>query len=130
MGAPHAHVVGEEHEVELGAFGGLRQLDVVPEVDAGVGLGVGVAPRRHVVAGRVEEGAEPHVALASAHDILARRSFCAARWPCAPAALDRRGAIYESLTVMTNRSEEHTSELQSLRHLVCRLLLEKKKTNH
>src|ERR1035441_73468 len=32
--------------------------------------------------------------------------------------------------VMSNsfsRSEEHTSELQSLRHLVCRLLLEKKK---
>src|SRR5262245_62628881 len=31
------------------------------------------------------------------------------RWRCSP------------------RSEEHTSELQSLRHLVCRLLLEKKK---
>src|SRR3989441_9297938 len=29
----------------------------------------------------------------------------------------------------TNRSEEHTSELQSLAFLVCRLLLEKKKTN-
>src|SRR5437899_2752655 len=28
-----------------------------------------------------------------------------------------------------HRSEEHTSELQSLRHLVCRLLLEKKKKN-
>src|SRR5258708_9313662 len=28
------------------------------------------------------------------------------------------------------RSEEHTSELQSPDHLVCRLLLEKKKTNH
>src|SRR6266487_5684090 len=28
------------------------------------------------------------------------------------------------------RSEEHTSELQSSVHLVCRLLLEKKKTNH
>ena len=27
------------------------------------------------------------------------------------------------------RSEEHTSELQSLSHLVCRLLLEKKKTH-
>src|SRR5471030_2656720 len=27
------------------------------------------------------------------------------------------------------RSEEHTSELQSLRHIVCRLLLEKKKNN-
>src|SRR5436853_5873979 len=29
--------------------------------------------------------------------------------------------------VLRSRSEEHTSELQSLRHLVCRLLLEKKK---
>src|SRR5437899_9272122 len=29
--------------------------------------------------------------------------------------------------VLVVRSEEHTSELQSLRHLVCRLLLEKKK---
>src|SRR5438045_4300124 len=28
------------------------------------------------------------------------------------------------------RSEEHTSELQSLRHLVCRLLLEKKNQGH
>src|ERR1035438_7922037 len=27
---------------------------------------------------------------------------------------------------MSHRSEEHTSELQSLRHLVCRLLLEKR----
>ena len=34
-------------------------------------------------------------------------------------------AIVESLY----RSEEHTSELQSLTNLVCRLLLEKKKTN-
>src|SRR5437899_7289649 len=29
--------------------------------------------------------------------------------------------------IWRGRSEEHTSELQSLRHLVCRLLLEKKK---
>src|SRR5205814_3933460 len=33
----------------------------------------------------------------------------------------------ESRGVKPSRSEEHTSELQSLRHLVCRLLLEKKK---
>src|SRR5262245_62482606 len=34
-------------------------------------------------------------------------------------------------TAFSVRSEEHTSELQSLRHLVCRLLLEKKKKkNH
>src|SRR5258705_3005663 len=30
------------------------------------------------------------------------------------------------LNTFVSRSEEHTSELQSLRHLVCRLLLEKK----
>src|SRR5437899_7961360 len=30
--------------------------------------------------------------------------------------------------LLCGRSEEHTSELQSLRHLVCRLLLEKKKS--
>src|SRR5258705_3233781 len=34
------------------------------------------------------------------------------------------------LRATTVRSEEHTSELQSLRHLVCRLLLEKKKLAH
>src|SRR5437899_8156509 len=43
-------------------------------------------------------------------------------------------SIYYSFTNLKDRtqsliprSEEHTSELQSLRHLVCRLLLEKKK---
>src|SRR5258705_3196407 len=35
----------------------------------------------------------------------------------------------DELTARGGRSEEHTSELQSLRHLVCRLLLEKKKTH-
>src|SRR5207253_7829218 len=33
----------------------------------------------------------------------------------------------EQKRVATHRSEEHTSELQSRGHLVCRLLLEKKK---
>src|SRR5437899_4194550 len=33
----------------------------------------------------------------------------------------------ERVLRISDRSEEHTSELQSLRHLVCRLLLEKKK---
>src|SRR5439155_16991978 len=35
-------------------------------------------------------------------------------------------AIHEFEWVMAHRSEEHTSELQSRGHLVCRLLLEKK----
>src|SRR5262245_52350293 len=36
----------------------------------------------------------------------------------------------ETLAEKIRRSEEHTSELQSLRHLVCRLLLEKKNKNN
>src|SRR5260370_4255390 len=55
---------------------------------------------------------------------------------------DRRGPAHyghpigqtrlaERMTVMgRSRSEEHTSELQSHLNLVCRLLLEKKKTNN
>src|SRR5438045_9703666 len=40
--------------------------------------------------------------------------------------------VHDDLPAMDDddRSEEHTSELQSLRHLVCRLLLEKKNTIH
>src|SRR5262245_63105887 len=34
---------------------------------------------------------------------------------------------FDACSARSGRSEEHTSELQSLRHLVCRLLLEKKK---
>src|SRR3989441_3591246 len=40
--------------------------------------------------------------------------------------LDRLTAIWTT-PGFTDRSEEHTSELQSLAYLVCRLLLEKKK---
>src|SRR5262245_64691465 len=43
-----------------------------------------------------------------------------------PAAAPATSSVFRSALV---RSEEHTSELQSLRHLVCRLLLEKKKKN-
>src|SRR2546425_1602660 len=38
-----------------------------------------------------------------------------------------RAAIRQQTDTETERSEEHTSELQSLAYLVCRLLLEKKK---
>src|ERR1035438_4763457 len=34
------------------------------------------------------------------------------------------GSVTAGLAIYDTRSEEHTSELQSLRHLVCRLLLE------
>src|SRR5947199_7216430 len=41
--------------------------------------------------------------------------------------LNPRDFNERAVSLHVYRSEEHTSELQSLRHLVCRLLLEKKK---
>src|SRR2546425_6314349 len=43
---------------------------------------------------------------------------------------DCRLATLEREVIGVVRSEEHTSELQSLAYLVCRLLLEKKKKHH
>ena len=39
------------------------------------------------------------------------------------------GVVYDTPVRLLQRSEEHTSELQSRTNLVCRLLLEKKKTH-
>src|SRR5207244_4871660 len=61
--------------------------------------------------------------------------------PSGPAALFGSGAVLQRLVtslgnsrlvmpISFKRSEEHTSELQSPDHLVCRLLLEKKKTEN
>src|SRR5690554_7440373 len=41
----------------------------------------------------------------------------------------RAGLVVVNTNPLYTRSEEHTSELQSRPHLVCRLLLEKKKKN-
>src|SRR2546429_2621267 len=42
--------------------------------------------------------------------------------------LNSSRSILNKRAILCRRSEEHTSELQSRLHLVCRLLLEKKKT--
>src|SRR5205823_11319341 len=52
------------------------------------------------------------------------RSPCGASGQDGPGAACARAAAWRGRTL---RSEEHTSELQSLAYLVCRLLLEKKK---
>src|SRR3712207_9501733 len=50
---------------------------------------------------------------------------------CVYLSLDRIPlGIVVTLEFVGPRSEEHTSELQSRQYLVCRLLLEKKKTTH
>src|SRR3989449_6437774 len=56
------------------------------------------------------------VATSSGRRLWGRRARSPRPAPCGPRARRRRA-----------RSEEHTSELQSRLHLVCRLLLEKKK---
>src|SRR5947208_16661351 len=59
----------------------------------------------------------------SLHDALP--IWVQAGWRANAAVADRRPAGHAAAGV--SRSEEHTSELQSPDHLVCRLLLEKKK---
>src|SRR2546422_3059763 len=50
-----------------------------------------------------------------------------APWPSAGAGPHRGPRLPRRRRLRPTRSEEHTSELQSRLHLVCRLLLEKKK---
>src|SRR5205814_9225713 len=61
----------------------------------------------------------------SALPALVGRSGCRMDHPHSSGISGRRTAPERDKE--SGRSEEHTSELQSLRHLVCRLLLEKKK---
>src|SRR5690348_18091922 len=59
----------------------------------------------------------------SLHDALPISTAVSCGRPTAP----RRVRRWSPTSAATGRSEEHTSELQSPVHLVCRLLLEKKK---
>src|SRR5262249_61170105 len=77
--------------------------------------------------------APPEISTLSLHDALpilaAAAGSTTGPLPGKPAvAPDGWNGLSLSLGA-TGRSEEHTSELQSLTNLVCRLLLEKKKTN-
>src|SRR5689334_24856007 len=54
----------------------------------------------------------------------------AACMSCTSSRHPSRRMCCDSPSSTTRRSEEHTSELQSQFHLVCRLLLEKKKPDH
>src|SRR3989441_13210321 len=59
------------------------------------------------------------VLLNASPDLRAQLAARPELWP--------RGARGTAISAVVCRSEEHTSELQSLAYLVCRLLLEKKK---
>src|SRR5690349_23990618 len=57
----------------------------------------------------------------------ARLASCSSSDPTPPAAALTSTVLPRGGICLGRRSEEHTSELQSRRDLVCRLLLEKKK---
>src|SRR2546429_4463600 len=63
----------------------------------------------------------PYTTLFRSDSVTSGAGMTGRRWP---------GASFFSTSsfIFCHRSEEHTSELQSRLHLVCRLLLEKKKT--
>src|SRR5258705_3813361 len=76
----------------------------------------------------------PYTTLFRSHDALPsrrRHTRCLSDWSSDVCSSDRKSTRLNSshlgisYAVFCLRSEEHTSELQSLRHLVCRLLLEK-----
>src|SRR5258708_27246722 len=69
----------------------------------------------------------PYTTLFRSLKIVAASTHPISRWQDQKIFDDER---YELLVqeLQTVRSEEHTSELQSPDHLVCRLLLEKKKS--
>src|SRR5690625_2002941 len=61
---------------------------------------------------------------AEKHQFTSDLAVIAAEKAIKDAGIDKEDLDY---VIVANRSEEHTSELQSRGHLVCRLLLEKKK---
>src|SRR5690554_1118006 len=66
-------------------------------------------------------------ALVAAGDFTLDSGRAAARELLAKDVINKADVIVAANDIMALRSEEHTSELQSRPHLVCRLLLEKKK---
>src|SRR5690625_5322988 len=65
----------------------------------------------------------------SLHDALPISSSATSRTPCRRRSCSVRSTSATRSSWTPRRSEEHTSELQSRGHLVCRLLLEKKKND-
>src|SRR5258708_34482566 len=74
----------------------------------------------------IEEASKNYFNKAAADLTMAEAAYLAAI-PQSPTYLSPYGKNLDKLEERKNRSEEHTSELQSPDHLVCRLLLEKKK---
>ncbi len=67
---PDRETVGEEHRVELAAFGDLREFLEVRHIEDPVGLGARVPPRRFVVSDSHQECVEVELLRRLGHDYL------------------------------------------------------------
>src|SRR3989442_11742747 len=81
----------------------------------------GAACSDHIPSAPARVPGSPDLVVTCQGDVAARTLSCG--MSSAPTAVRSPSGFSEG------RSEEHTSELQSRPHLVCRLLLEKKKNN-
>src|SRR5690625_5619115 len=95
-------------------------------VVTGAASGIGAATAKQLrEAGQVVIGVD-----LQGTDIDADLSNEAGRKAMAEAVSEKTGGKIDAIVAVAGvRSEEHTSELQSRGHLVCRLLLEKKNTH-
>src|SRR3712207_7074249 len=79
----------------------------------------------------------PYTTLFRSDSVVVRPTTCSfdiggpfvwgSRAKCSHRFLELADLVANAVLVVAQRSEEHTSELQSRQYLVCRLLLEKKK---
>src|SRR5262245_62683121 len=97
----------------------IRDGDVVATKDGPRAAG-GVRPSGVRSVGRLTLANGRSVRCTPDHPIFTQRGWVDAE----KLARDDSVAVFDSVAAAFERSEEHTSELQSLRHLVCRLLLE------
>src|SRR5690606_41435058 len=81
-----------------------------------------------LAAAHLELDRELLIDLLSEEDVAARLRQLLPRLEHERQVVEVRASLREELDQSQDRSEEHTSELQSRENLVCRLLLEKK--NH
>src|SRR5258708_23796650 len=73
----------------------------------------------------------PYTTLFRSPSVLSPKSAPGRKSHAGSFSSERRPVLSpKRFPLTTRRSEEHTSELQSPDHLVCRLLLEKKKKSH
>src|SRR3989449_3897479 len=115
-------LTGTKHGCELGECGTCTVLvDGVPVLSCLV-LGLACAGRRVKTVEGMAEGGKLHPLQHAFAELGAAQCGY-----CTPAFLLAAEALLAANPRPTRRSEEHTSELQSRLHLVCRLLLEKKK---